>query len=103
MKNMKKFIALFLSLTMLSTSVAFASESAKGHFSAFDNAPSEVAPQGELDAVSGEFIPLAIAIGIAGYGIYKTLDKMQKARIKKLQDTMTMLDGKAVPIPVKKK
>ena len=74
MKIMKRFIALFLSLTMLSTSVAFAGESVKGHFSAFDDVPSEVAPQGELDAVSGEIAPLLIygagvVLGTLGIGI----------------------------------
>ena len=73
MKNMKRFIALFLSLTMLSTSVAFAGESVKGHFSAFDDVPSEIAQQGELDAVSGEIAPLLIAggviLGTLGIGI----------------------------------
>jgi hypothetical protein len=65
MKIMKRFIALFLSLTMLSTSVAFAGESVKGHFSAFDDVPSEVAPQGELDAVSGK-MSLAGALVVLG-------------------------------------
>lgn len=65
MKIMKRFIALFLSLTMLSTSVAFAGESAKSHFSAFADVPSEVAPQSDLDAVSGQLTLAQIGIGAA--------------------------------------
>ncbi len=105
MKIMKRFIALFLSLTMMTTSVAFAGESAKSHFSAFDGVPSDTVQKSDLDAVSGEFIQVLVAMGIIGLGYltYKQLDKQQQARVKKLQDTMTMLDGKAVPIPVKKK
>ncbi len=78
MKCMKRFIALFLSFTMLSTSVAFAGESAKSHFSAFNDVPTEAVQQSDLDEVSGKFSlgQLVAVVLVTGTIVYVAYTKV---------------------------
>ncbi len=70
MKIMKKFVALIMGFIMMSSSIAFAAESTKSHLSAFDGVPSEIAQQNDLDAVSGELIPVIIAGALLAGGAW---------------------------------